>query len=921
MVRPGRLFGMILPHHCGLIDLFLIVGLICGIPCRVANSKAPDFRDEIEPILEQNCIDCHGQHAQESGFRVDRLSALLKGGDSGEPAIVPGDPDASYLIKRISTGDHEERMPPDDELSSHQIQLLRQWVAAGAPTPERLGPAQESVTTSHWSFQPLSSSPLPGTVDHFIDSALEQNGLARSASASRRQLIRRLYLIMHGLPPSPDQVAEFLGDSEPDAWGRLVNRALSSPRYGETFASLWLDLVRFGETDGFETNRERPSAWRYRDWVIQSLNQDKPYDSFIREQIAGDGLGEPLGTGFLVAGPHDIVKSQDKKLTQMQRMNELDDMIGATGTTFLGLTTGCARCHNHKFDPISQRDYYAMQAVFAGVHHGQQDIGLPEEYQRERDRVDERLAQLKNKLSAFQPSALDDPVNARRNVETFAPRRARWIRMTIHATNGGEPCIDEFEIFFEEQNQALASRGARVTSSGDFEHPYHRLAHINDGIYGNQNSWIAAQQSGAWIQFELPEETWIHRIEWGRDREGQYADRLPIDYEIETAQEPGVWQSLATSSSRQPFEKSSEPLVSFDGLPEDQANMGRQWLAEINELTSYREQLSALSNAWTGIFKPPPETRRLYRGEPEYPRELVAPGALEVLTSLKLDADAPEIRRRLTLADWLASAENPLTARVMVNRIWQFHFGTGLVDTPNDFGQNGSHPSHPELLDWLAGQLVQSGWSLKHVHRLILLSETWQQDSRPRSECVDRDADCRLIWRFPPRRLPAEGIRDSILAVSGSLDASSVGGPGFSAFEVEMENVRHYHPIREFGPDQWRRMVYMTRVRQEKDDCFGVFDCPDGSLGIAVRGRSTTPLQALNLLNSRFVTQQAQLFSERLEREVEMCADRIRWTWELCFQRLPTESEMEMSVSFIERSGLQEFARAMFNTNEFLFIP
>jgi hypothetical protein len=906
-----------------LRNLFIVLPLACvgSLGLESHRCLAVDFTVEIEPILQRYCIDCHGDSQQESGFRVDRLAFLLKGGDSGEPAVVPSNPEESYLIKVITGRISDKRMPPDESLTEHEIERLSRWIELGASTPHSMGPAYEAPQISHWSFLPLNPPSERPSIDSLIEARLNQAGLTLSPRADLQTLFRRLHLIVHGLPPTPEQVERFRTDAGHDAWSRLVDHALASPRFGEAFAPLWLDLVRFGETNGFETNQERPFAWRFRDWIIQAFNQDKPYSVFVREQLAGDVLGEPLGTGFLVAGPYDIVKGQDRKLTLMQRMNELDDMLNATGTTFLGLTIGCARCHNHKFDPITQRDYYAMQAVFAGVHHSEGNVPLTEDTLKELQLIEERIAELEPMISNLGPSQLRLSVNARRNEEQFRSHAARRIRMTIHATNGGEPCIDEFQIFSGAENVALTGLGVTVTSSGDFVHPYHQLSHINDGVFGNKNSWIASKVSGAWVQFDFPEETLIDRIVWGRDREGKYTDRLPIEYDIESSNNPDVWENLGSSKTRSPFGAGNSWKLDPDNLPPDQADLARKWLSELAVFERDRDQLNSLSTAWIGRFTQPGPTYRLYRGEPEFPREQVDPDGPAAFVSLELGSDAEESRRRLAFADWLASDDNSLSARVIVNRLWQFHFGTGLVDTPNDFGQNGSPASHPELLDWLASELIQSGWSLKHIHRLILLSDTWQQDNRPRPEALSIDAENRLLWRFAPRRMSAEAIRDSILAASGNLNTQSLGGPGFSVFEIEKETVRHYHAKQDFGPEEWRRMLYMTRVRQEKDEAFGVFDCPDGSMGIAKRGESTTPLQALSLLNSPFVIQQAKLLAERLQRDAETTEEQIRAAWQLCYQRAPTPLEIEICHSSIAENGLVEFARALLNTNEFLFIP
>ena len=780
----------------------------------------------------------------------------------------------------------------------------------------------------HWAFKPVKKPFIIGDskpIDAFVEKKLRINGLSHSQGADRLTLMRRLYLVMHGLPPTPEEVDEFIMDSAPDAFARLIEKVLASQRYGERWASHWLDLVRFGETTGFETNRERPNAWHYRDWVIDSLNFDKPYNQFIREQLAGDALGESIGTAFLVAGPNDIVKGQDPKLGQMQRMNELDDMINATGTTFLGLTTGCARCHDHKFDPISQKDYYSMQAIFAGVSHGDRPLEPSEIIKQEIEQSKAEIARLKVSLSKFIPKSLPvlrEPVNIRFNVENFPTTKAKIVRFTIDSTNSSQPCIDELEIFSGKDNVALASAGTIATSSGDFAHPFHKLDHINDGLYGNTKSWIAAGTTG-WVQLEFPKVKNIDRIEWARDREGQFNDRLAVKYRIEVALDSSKWIQIASSSDRKPFQKSNTEKLQyeFSKFPQNEAKQGRKMLVRLEDLEKRLANFKNQNKVYAGIFTQPKATYLLYRGDPDAKRDQVGPDAISAFTSLNLSRSEPEQRRRLALADWIASPDNTLTARVLVNRLWQFHFGNGIVGTPSDFGMNGMTPTHPQLLDWLAAEFMENNWSIKHIHRLILNSKTWQQSSRPKVDAMKIDSASQLLWRFPTRRLAAESIRDSVVMMSGLLNLKS-GGPGFNGFEVQMENVRHFFPKKSYGLPDWRRMIYMTKVRQEQESVFGVFDCPDASQSVPKRSRSTTPLQALNLLNSSFLMQQADLFSDRLKKDAGTnTVDQVNRAFSLCFNRFPSSAEVRDASLFIESEGLSQFARALLNTNEFVFIP
>ncbi|MEC7564587.1 MAG: DUF1553 domain-containing protein, partial [Planctomycetota bacterium] len=657
---------------------------------------------------------------------------------------------------------------------------------------------------------------------------------------------------------------------------------------------------------------------------IEALNRDKPYDLFVREQLAGDALGSNRATGYLVAGPNDLVKSRDENFIKLQRQDELADMINTTGTTFLGLTLGCARCHSHKFDPITQKDYYSLQAVFAGVNHAERPLPVTEVQQEQRVALGKRMAVLESALEEYRITPVLRPaVSSEWNQEQFQPTEARFVRFTVLRTSSGEPCIDELSVFSGTKNVGLASEGVTATASSEYPKNHrHKIVHINDGRVGNEYSWISAQKNGGWIQLQFPEVTRIDRIEWARDRERKYRDRLPVEYRIEVAVEAGKWTTVATHEDRTAYGTTAEetPRYDFSELPD----AGRLEAKKMEvELRSSRQRLELLAKpqmVYGGTFSTPPAVYRLFRGDASAPRERVAPDAIEALGSLELAMDTPEQHRRLRLADWMVAPENPLTARVIVNRIWQHCFGIGIVDTPSDFGTAGSEPTHPELLDYLASELRDHQWSLKHIHRLILESSTFRQSSVPVKAALEQDADTRYLWRFPPRRLEAEAIRDSILAVSGALDLRR-GGPGFSGFQVEMENVRHYFPLEEFGPPQWRRMIYQTKVRQEQDAVFGVFDCPDASQVVAKRSRSTTPLQALNLLNSRFVMQQAEILSARLEVESpKSAAGQVRRAFHLAYTRRPALAEVTAGKALIDRFGLPAFCRALLNSNEFLFI-
>lgn len=885
-----------------------------------------DFADHIRPILESHCFSCHGSSQEKGGLRLDSPSAILRGGDSGEPLFVAGDKEQSFLYKVISRHDPDEAMPPreKDALALDEIETIGLWIDAGAKLPESA--REDFLKTDHWSFQPVSGEYRHDSVDAYLEEALREKGLKFSNRADRRTLIRRLYLVILGLPPSLEEVEAFVEDESPRAWPDLIERVLASPHYGERMARHWLDIVRFAETNGFETNRERLTAYHFRDYVIESFNADRGYDQFIREHLAGDMMGRTVATGFLVAGPHDVVKSPDKALTLMQRQDELADMINTTGTAFLGMTIGCARCHNHKFDPIRQKDYYAMQAVFAGVKFGERM--LPE---RGDPQAKEELSDLRKRLAEMEKELEDllvrgrvisanhhgdrmrPAVRAEGNVDRFDPTRARFVRFTILETSGGEPCIDELAVFSPEGTNL--GRGAKPSASGTLQgYDIHKLEHINDGSYGNARSWISNTKGTGWVQLALRKNETINRIEWARDREGHFKDRVPLKYRIELSVDGKHWTEVSSHRDRRrTIDIDQEDLLKF--LPAKDASRGRGLRLKISHAQDRIAKLSTTRKAWVANFSQPGPTHRLYRGDPLALREEVAPGAIPAISALDLKTSSAEGERRKALADWIASAENPLTARVAVNRLWQFVFGTGLVDTPSDFGANGTKPSHPELLDWMATAFVERSWSVKEMMRILLRSEAFQQSSFPNKEAEVVDAESRLLWRFPPRRLEAEAIRDGILVAAGTIDRR-MGGPGFYLLEVERENVVHYHPKEDVGPSEWRRMVYMFKIRQEQDLVFGAFDCPDGNQVIPKRSRSTTPLQALNLLNSKFTMQQAGRMAER----VGPGREGIVKAFGVLYGRPATEEEISDAMKFVEEHGLVAFCRAMLNTNEFLFV-
>jgi hypothetical protein len=928
-------------------------------PSSIATAEDVDFERDVAAILVRNCIACHNDSQPAGGLNLAQHKTALAGGESGLPAIVPNKPEDSYLIERVASGE----MPPPGKgrrVTAGERTQLEAWIKAGASWPKdrTLSPFEFTsdirAGRDWWSLQPPARPPIPAvrhaarvrnSVDAFVLATLEQNDLEPAVEADRAAFIRRASLDLLGLPPSPEEVLAFVNDTSTDAYEKLIDRLLASPRYGERWARHWLDVVRFGESNGYETNTDRGNAWPYRDWLIQALNDDLPYGRFVFEQLAGDQVGVDAATGFLVGGAHDVVGSPDIELTLTQRMNDLDDMISTTAAAFLGLTVGCARCHDHKFDPIAQRDYYALQAVFAGVQHGQRELQTADWKLRK-----QRQAELAGQLSKLErqsqslfarhqplahvgaspPAQPRAAVNALLNVDRFAPLRARFVRFTVLATSQLEPCLDEIEVFSADdprRNVAAAALGAKATASSvyaDGVSSLHRLHHVNDGRYGNGASWISAEQGAGWVQIELAESATIDCIIWARDREGSLGDRLATRYTIEVGEDGEKWQTVAASDDRAPFDPKAPATdrkkMSTQGLPESAVDEIGRLRGEADLLRAKIEEFDS-PKVYAGTFTEPEATHILYRGEPLQKRERVTAGTIVTVgPPLVLAADSPEAERRAALARWIASPVNPLAARVMVNRVWQYHFGQGLVKTPSDFGFNGGVPSHPELLDWLATEFLAEGGRLKPLHRLLMLSGTYRQASRSSAQGVARDAGGRLLWRFAPRRLEAESIRDTVLVTSGALDLR-MGGPGYDVFEPNTNYVKVYLPKQTFGPGEWRRMVYQNKPRMRQDATFGEFDCPDSSQTMARRNVSTTALQALNLLNGPFMIEQAGVFAERVKREAgDGRESQIRRAFWLAFGREPQADEIRAAQQLIDHEGLLVFCRALYNANEFVYL-
>lgn len=931
-----------------------------------ASADTAFFEQRIRPVLVEHCYPCHSTEAKKlkGNLYLDSKAGWEKGGDSGGPAIVPGKPDESLLIRTVQHVEEDMEMPPKKpKLPDAIIADLVTWVKMGAPDP-RDGARIEAKRgdKSWWSLQPLAKQFAHERIDDFIIAKLAEKKLVLSPPADPRALIRRMTYDVTGLPPTAEEVETFAKAHQANprqAIEALVDRLLASPRYGERWGRHWLDVIRFGESNGFERNFVIDDLWPFRDYVIQSVNDDKPFHRFITEHLAGDVIGKDnpkveVGSAFLVAGPYDDVANQDPVAQANIRAATLDDIITATSGAFLGLTINCARCHNHKFDPIPTEDYYRLRAAFEGIEHGRRAIATKQ--QREAfAKATRPLNQEKAKLTA-ELDALDDAIHARATQraagikatrpkidphatdESFPTTEARFLRFVIHGFTtapaakkrpnapGGK--LTEFQVWSTDGNNvALASHGtkaegAKSATAEDFPEAYGPQYCI-DGMTGE--GWFIGDPPVLTLTFAKMERinriTFINaRGERGTD-ESKVAGATPCEYEIQTSLDGATWQTVATDEGRESWTpahriaKARREVITGD----EQAKLSTLE-KQIEQVQAKLNRVPRLPQVWAGNYSQPKDRTFVHKGgDPMKPGEPVLPASLSVLDQVtkpfELKPDASEGQRRLALAQWITSNDNPLTPRVLANRVWQWHFGTGIVDTPSDLGFLGSQPTHPELLDYLAQRLIAHGWKLKPLHREILLSHTYLQSAAFRPEAAKEDKDARLLWRFPPRRLSAEEIRDTLLAAGGKLQLEPMGGPGFRLYKFTQNNVCTYFPLDTHGPETYRRAVYHQNARASIVDVLNDFDLPDIAFAAPKRANTTTPLQALTLLNHRFTLDMASALAARLP-----SGDAVTRAYLITFQRVPTTREHEAATKLIATHGTDSFCRALLNANELIYL-
>jgi hypothetical protein len=1006
-----------------------LAGLVAAlaVPGFGSDEPARGFRETVGPLLERRCLSCHNPTDRKGGLSLASADETIAGGASG-PAIAPGEPEASYLLDLVTPRDGKAEMPKDGApLRAEEVAAIRNWIAGGAKWPDGVTLSAGRVADADWwSLRPISKPPVPAVapahaawarnpIDAFIVARLEAEKLSPSAEADRRTLIRRLSFDLLGLPPSPEEVDAFIADSDPLAYERLVDRLLADPRYGERWARHWLDVAHYGDTHGYDKDQPRPNAWPYRDYVIRSFNDDKPYARFLREQIAGDVLfpGKPqavVATGFLAAGPWDLISHVEVPETkidgQIARSLDRDDFVRTVMETFASTTVGCARCHNHMFDPITQEDYYSLQAVFAAIDRADRPFDAdPETHRRRAVLLAERRAAEAVRASAdvaYRELEKADLAAFRQAMAALVAERpprpefgyhgaiepkadaTKWVQVDLGrsvpiAEIVLAGCYDEFVgigagFGFPVRFRVEASDDAEFRSgvatvadrtAGDVPNPgvvpqrfsaggvtarYVRVTATK--LAPRQNDFIFAlaelrvlgpdginmAAGGAVTSLDSVEavprwrrENLTDGVSFGSDADEEYRSRV-------TAAHAGRDEALARLAA-------SEPARLLAAAETRLAEIARAVAALPTPQMVYA---AATEFAPAGNFLPthgrPREIHLLRRGGVRSPGEIVGPGTLRSIATLpgrfELPSGHAEGDRRAALADWLAHRDNPLTWRSIANRLWGWHFGRAIADSPNDLGRMGQPPTHPKLLDWLAAEFRDSGGSTKHLHRLIVTSATYRQSSsisdfgfriadsgktNPQSEIPNPqwiDSDNRLLWRMNRRRLEAEEVRDAVLVAAGQLDAKMYGRP-FQDFVIDKPEHSPHYLYEKHDPDDaasHRRSVYRFIVRSQPQPFLTTLDCADASMSVDKRNETVTPLQALALLNDPFMVAMSRRFAERVSAESPDAQGRITAAFRLALGREPTTEERDRLTTYAARHGMPNACRLILNLNEFVYV-
>lgn len=897
------------------------------------------FEKQIRPLLIEHCYECHSGSERNGGLSVETREQLLAGGDTG-PAVLPGDASRSLMIAAVNYQNDYLQMPPSGVLSDAQIAAFTSWINRGAPDP-RASVSDDSLIAEDlkrpsgmsieegrefWAFRPVGDHSLPSVqavdwlkspIDRFVLGRLEQKGLAPAPPADRRMLIRRVYLNLIGLPPTPEEVERFVWDPSPDAFEKLVERLLMSPQYGVRWGRHWLDVARYADSNGLDENIAYGNAWRYRDYVIQAFNRDKPYNRFVTEQIAGDLLPEAnaetqTATGFLALGAKVLAEPDMDKLL----MDTIDEQIDTTGKAFLGLSLGCARCHDHKFDPLSQRDYYALAAIFKGTRTFSEQRYGAIKFWYEHDQSDEKerelIEKVDAKVAAAKAAAGNYKSQAMSAIRIRAQQQAADYLMAVTQFDLNATLVDVAEV--------AESLGL---------HPrvlYHCRRHVeNQKESPFFTDWHRLKTNPAAVRQHYSD--LFSRVDTALEEARKIDPKTNnlSDSQLETARvEVNDPSGFLVVPPQPEYAFDSETLKEYYRLMEE-ARLSESNAADLSAAMGVAE---ATPTAWLPIH---------IRGSHLNLGSTVDRGFPEVMQATSGTPIFPDHQSgRLELAEWLTSTANPLTARVLVNRVWGWHFGKPLVATTENFGVTGQTPSHPELLDWLARRFMQSGWSIKHLHRLILNSSTYQMASEhpETGRCESTDPENVLLWKFRIRRLDAEQLRDSILVVSGlienRLDGKSVPlrNKQFVFDHTSIDYTRY---------DSLRRTAYLPVIRNNLYTLLEQFDFPDPTMPTGHRQTTTVAPQSLLLLNADIGLNAAGELATRLLKSTPETTRRLDHLFTLLLARPPSESERQRCLSFLaevssdtpdqscservtEQDAWALVAQAAMATNDFLYV-
>jgi hypothetical protein len=997
---------------------------------RVAGDDS--FEKHIAPILERRCLNCHNATERKGGLSIATRDDLLRGGDGGEVVSI-GDPDGSPLVEQVTPVNGKAAMPKKaDALSANEIAALRDWIKRGAPWPKDRRLKEAKVAdTDWWSLRHLARPAVPtvpdrakwirNPVDAFIAAKHVEVGLTPAPEADRRTLIRRLYFDLIGLPPTPEGADAFVADPDQRAYEKLVDKLLASPQHGERWARHWLDVAHFGETHGYDKDKPRPNAWPYRDYVIRSFNEDKPFARFVQEQIAGDVLfpGTVDGIealGFIAAGPWDFIGHAELPETKIDgkiaRHLDRDDMVSNTINTFCSLTVHCAQCHNHKFDPITQEDYYALQAVFAALDRADKKYDADPAVSKLRSELESRQRDLTARRTAFeaevarqagpelaeidkQIAAASKPVERppeygyHSGIES-TPDKPKWVQVNL----GQSVAIAKLELFpcHDDFNNIGAGFGFpvryRIELSDDAEFKSDVTVLVDRTQADVANPGITPQvadvggKSGRFVRVTATklaprQNDFIFAVAELKvvDAAGTNVARGDTVTALDSIEAPIRWSKKNLVDGLHPGAvPGSADVAALTARRQElldrkvDAALRRDLEAARKSLDDIARELAKLppprlvfagtihhgSGSFIGTganYGRPRPIHVLPRGDVTKPGPEVRPGALAAVAALparfELSSDATEGARRAALAQWLTHRDNPLTWRSIVNRVWLYHFGRGLVDTPNDFGRMGQLPSHPELIDWLAVEFRDGGQSLKSLHRLIVTSATYRQASsriadfrlpiaelkRPtdnfssnRQSAIGNrqffDAENRYLSHQNRRRLEAEAIRDSILFASGRLTLT-MGGPSFQDFVIERtEHSPHYeyHLHNADDPASHRRSIYRFLVRSHLQPFMTTLDCADPSMLVDKRTQTITPLQALALLNNQLTVVMSRHFAARIEKSDGDISSQVTEAFRVALSRSPTADELRDLTAFAGEHGLSNTCRLLMNLNEFVFV-